>query len=209
MSAVPWTPAQSIAWLRSERANPSQDWTDLCLHLATMAAGYAGGLPTASAFGRSIPKRLKTPGDGPRGSIQVWETSGWGHVAFSVGRGMVLCNDQAGGVSRIRSSWYSGLGGHYWVPSTPEVWHSATGRNPDQPPTPFPLPAPGLSWPLIPGRSDPRIPALKRALRWGNDNDRYGPSLFHRIVRFEKNHPAFGRPNGRIGPAEYAALVAR
>lgn len=146
--AVPWTPEQSLVWLTRQRKNPDKNYKNLCAHLVSRAAGYDGaGHASASNWGRSLPGKLRHGGTPPRGTVVFWVTNGWGHIAFSVGGGYVLCNDHVGNVRKIPMSYYSGMARPFWVYSTPAIYRHAFGRNPNSKapaiaPKPAPAPTP-------------------------------------------------------------------
>lgn len=183
--SLPWKPEQSLIWLHAQAKHPSKNYKNLCANLVSLAGGYAGaGHPSASAWGRSIPQSKRHHGTPPRGTIVIWITNGWGHIAFSDGNGYVICNNSSGGVSRIHISYYRGLGTPFWIHSEAAVFKSAFGTNPYSK-------APTISPNNIvarPGRRSAAVPALRKALGGKSKSTYYGVILERRVLKFKRKH---------------------
>ncbi len=203
--SLPWTPEQSILWLRGQMKHPDKNYTNLCAHLVSRAAGYNGaGFPSASAWGRSVPNSKRHRGTPPKGSVVFWITNGWGHVAFSDGGGYVLCNDSRGGVSRLPISYFRNLGTPFWTRSDASLYRSAFGTNPNSDAPKVPANA------IVarPGKRSTAVPALRKALGGKSSSTYYGAVLKRRVVRWKRKHN-IAPDNGIVRQHLYDRIVKR
>jgi hypothetical protein len=95
----PRTPQEAIDWIRKQVENPSQSWYRKCLNLMAQAYGYShSGVTYAIDHFRKAPASMKhTDRNPPAGALVFWTTgSRAGHVALSLGNGMVASNDIRG-----------------------------------------------------------------------------------------------------------------
>ncbi len=198
MASVPGTWQQAVAWLEHESKRPSEDYTNLCAHLAASAFGYSGSGADASPWGRTVPEKYRVYGSHPpKGALVFWITGGYGHVAVSYGNGRVICNNAQGKVSVQNISYYSGLGQPFWVRrenlKRGIAFKLAWGRNPHgwparaSKPKPAPKPAPKVDAnPIVarPGVHAAGVPALRAALG-GTYFDRV---LKRKVIDYKKKH---------------------
>ena len=205
-----WGSGNSLAWLRDEHRSGARNYEGMCAGAAADAAGFTDSGLNANQWAWSIDKNIRHYGFANQpGMIQFWEGGQYGHVGWTLRDHVLLCNTQSGSIGRMQMSYYANIGPTFWVNpdnNPAEVFRACSGVNPDRPkPTPAPS---GPRWPLIPGMDDPRVTEVKRAFGLTGDSH-YGAHLADRVAHFERNHPAFGPPNHRIGPREYAAILAR
>lgn len=183
--SLPWTPDQSLIWLRGQIKHPAKNYKDICANLVSLAAGFAGaGHPSASAWGRSVPSSKRHYGTPPRGAVVVWVTNGWGHIAFSDGGGFVICNDSHGGVSRLPISYFRNLGTPWWTKSDASLYRSAFGVNPYSGPPKIPA----NEIVARPGQRSPAVPKLRKALGGKSTSTYYGAVLKRRVRKWKRKH---------------------
>jgi hypothetical protein len=93
----PRSVAEMMDWVRKEVNDPHEDYYRRCGHFAGAAFGWkASGEQYAIDQWRNASSELKHAGDTnpPAGALVFWETgSRAGHVAVSMGNGMVASND--------------------------------------------------------------------------------------------------------------------
>lgn len=93
----PRTVEQAVAWLEKMEANKTGITVNQCSHYMAEAYGWDNsGSPTALSLWGAIPASLKHPGKSspPRGALVFWTTGVTpGHVAMSLGNGMIASTD--------------------------------------------------------------------------------------------------------------------
>lgn len=124
--ANPRSVADAIAWAKAEAASGHGGWYRRCLAFVAVAYGwqFSGVDYAIDKYKIDTPADMRHDGDRnpPPGALMFWSTSSRaGHVAVSVGGGMIASNDivEAGKISvvpagDIESKW----GSHYegWAP---------------------------------------------------------------------------------------------
>jgi peptidoglycan hydrolase-like protein with peptidoglycan-binding domain len=101
------SPEQAIAWMRAEGEKTFPGARD-CLKTVRTAYGAAGGYNTANEAWHAVPLQHRYHSAPPRGAVMWWTSAGAGHVAISLGRGMVLSTDAPtpGGVGEVAATWF-------------------------------------------------------------------------------------------------------
>jgi hypothetical protein len=121
----PRSVAEMLEWVKAEVDDPDKDYYNRCGHFSAYAYGWsASGEHYAIDQWRNAPKENRHAGDTnpPAGALVFWETgSRAGHVAISMGNGMVASNDirRRGKIdivplSEITSKWGADYQG--WTP---------------------------------------------------------------------------------------------
>jgi putative hemolysin len=131
---VPWTSAQALAWLRREGYRGTHNYKGLCAGLAADASGYTYAGNNANAWGWTIPKSIRRTGTAPAGALCFWTGGQYGHVAYSLGGGVLLCNKPDGSVGKMYASYYAGIGPTFWVDTSKNkaaIFGHCGGRNTD------------------------------------------------------------------------------
>lgn len=152
--ATPWSPAQALAWLRLEGHRGVKRWQGLCAGLAGHASGYASSGANANTWANSIPKSIRRTGTAPAGALQFWLGGTYGHVAYSLGKGVLLCNKPDGSVGKMQASYYSGIGPTFWVDTTQNkaaIFKYASGHNEDA------APVVTVAKPTVPPAARPKV----------------------------------------------------
>jgi hypothetical protein len=115
--------ADAIRWALAAADGPAI-WERKCLHFVARAYGWdASGTKSASIFWATADER-HTDGDPPAGALVFWATGNPdGHVALSLGRGLVASNDIGGAgtvatvpLAAITDRWHATYLG--WTPPT-------------------------------------------------------------------------------------------
>ena len=106
----PRTVDQAIAWAKAQAKNPTENWHDYCLWFVSEAYGYGyAGYNTAYDQYTALKNEGKiTTGDvssAPAGALMFFKGSNPdGHVALSLGNGMVATNDSGSSIEIVPAS---------------------------------------------------------------------------------------------------------
>ena len=101
---------QALSYAQRAHASKRANWKNLCQRFVANCYGFPRGVyNSASEAWRRIPKQFKHPGErnAPAGALYYWTggSSGYGHVALSMGDGTMACNDASGRIM-IRPNSY-------------------------------------------------------------------------------------------------------
>jgi cell wall-associated NlpC family hydrolase len=124
--------AEALSWARAQAASPTRDWYRRCLNMMAQAYGWdASGVPYAIDHFSAVPASMRhTDRNPPAGALVYWRTgSRAGHVALSMGNGMVASNDirRNGGVAIVPMTEIESEWGADYVGWTPPYFPRAAG----------------------------------------------------------------------------------
>ncbi len=167
----------------------------------------------------------------PAGAVVYWTEGTYGHATLSIGNGKVASTDilrqglvDLVPIQLIADHWMGGDLG-YWVDP---VWFSMAGGSsglkapvvatpvvpvnpvpiiPVQPTRVKPATAKYPGHPIKPGQRGLYVSDLKYAFKWPNISKSYGKAFKVRVIKWQRNHPAFGKADGIVGPITYKRLT--
>ena len=212
-----FTPEQAVAIAANEAAHPSGiDWSGLCEGFAgSYVFGWASsGWPSArdAYFGTPHRRQMKTTTDARVGSMLKWPNPPYGHSVLYMGNGRVASQDfvRPGKVDivslrQISDAWFGGVLPSTFDPVEFPVGYGSNGLR--APSVPKPAPVTIYRWPLVGPVSDKRVSVLKGKLGWANRYPYFGKPFIHRIVIWQRHHPAFGPANGHVRSAMWTKIT--
>jgi len=106
----PRTVEQAVAWMQANMPNgaPGEPVQGACERYMNLAYGLGGGYPTALSHWNAAGPRSKGYSTPPRGALVFWRTSNpAGHVALSLGNGVVVSTDYDASTHRYRAGTLS------------------------------------------------------------------------------------------------------
>ncbi|MGI3784386.1 MAG: hypothetical protein ACRYG2_26805, partial [Janthinobacterium lividum] len=106
----PRTVEQAVAWMQTSMPNgaPGEPVQGACERYMNLAYGLGGGYPTALSHWNAVGPRSKGYSTPPRGALVFWRTSNpAGHVALSLGNGVVVSTDYDATTHRYRAGTLS------------------------------------------------------------------------------------------------------
>ena len=205
MEHEPWSSAKALKWLRDERDRGTHEWRGLCAGLCAHAFGYGGAGNNANAWGRRIPASIRRYGVAPAGMIEIWLGGEYGHIGYSLGHGVLLCNTPDGSVGRMQSSYYGKIGPSFWVDPRyhhEKIFGACFGVNTDKVVMPHKNTNPVVA---RPGEISNAVLTMRKIFGSKSKNKRMGRIMTNKVKKWQRAHKL--APNAIITKNQLALFV--